>query len=329
MAKVDWFRRQYDIFLGGLSQVPTLVLKLDFAKAFNIVDWGSLMAVLRVRGFNNTWCKWIERVLSSSLTAMLVNGGPWFSCCCGLRQGDPMSPYLFLLVADVLQTLIKTDTQVRHPLTDSPCTILQYADDTLILLCGELQDVEHLKMLLDQFSAAAGLKINFDKSTTVPMNIAVDVLPACLQMLECCQEGFPRTYLGLLLSSSKLKLVVFDPYVAKVDRHLAGWQASLLNLMGRTVLINTILDGQLSYIMSTVSLPPGAIAKFDKHRRGFLWASDNNAPGGCLVTWDTAWLARDRGGLSIKDIGVQNACLLLQLIHRLHQCATSSWARWV
>jgi hypothetical protein len=169
-----------------------------------------------------------------------------------------MSPYLFLLVADVLQTLIQTDGQVRHPLADSPCTVLQYADDTLILLRGELQDVERLKLLLDLSSTATGLKINYDKSTAVPMHIPDRDLPACLQVLGCRQEGFPQTYLGLPLSCSKLKLATFDPYICKADRRLAGWQASLLNPMGRTVLINRVLDGQLSYIMSAMPLPPGS-----------------------------------------------------------------------
>jgi hypothetical protein len=239
-----------------------------------------------------------------------------------------MSPYFFLLVADVLQTLIKTDGQVRHPLADSPCTVLQYADDTLILLRGELKDVERLKLLLDLFSAATGLKINYDKSTAVLMHIPEHDLPAFLQVLGCRQEGFPQTYLGLPLSCSKLKLAAFDPYICKADRRLAGWQASLLNPMGRTVLINAVLD-QLSYIMSAMPLLPGVISRFDKRRRGFLWTGDNNAKGSsCLVAWDTVRLPRDRGGLGIKDIGIQNSCLLLLLIHRLHTCAASSWSRW-
>jgi hypothetical protein len=80
------------------------------------------------------------------------------------------------------------------------------------------QDVERLKLLLDLFSTATGLKINYDKSTAVPMHIPDRDLPACLQVLGCRQEGFPQTYLGLPLSCSKLKLAAFDPYICKADR---------------------------------------------------------------------------------------------------------------
>ncbi|CAN6162275.1 unnamed protein product [Urochloa humidicola] len=187
-------------------KAPALVLKLDFAKAFDTVNWTSLIKILEARGFNSTWCQWIHQILSTSLTAVLVNGtpGPWFTCRRGLRQGDPLSPYLFLLVADVLQTLIKRERAVRHPVSDeAACPTLQYADDTLIVLRGETADVRQLKSILDRFSEAMGLHINYNKSTAVPMNMTEPVIAECLDILGCRREGFPQTYLGLPLSCSK------------------------------------------------------------------------------------------------------------------------------
>ena len=143
----------------------------------------------------------VSTLLCTSRTAVLVNGcpGPWITCRRGLRQGDPMSSYLFLLVADVLQALIKKDATVHNPLdSSSPCPVLQYADDTLILLRGKLADVRKLKHLLDQFSAATGLRINYHKSTAVPMHMREEDIPDCIAELGCRREGFHKPILVCL-----------------------------------------------------------------------------------------------------------------------------------
>ncbi|CAO2147693.1 unnamed protein product [Urochloa humidicola] len=172
---------------------PTMVLKLDFAKAFDSVNWDSLLSILRCRGFPQLWIDWLHMILHSSRSAIVVNGcpGPWITCRRGLRQGDALSPYLFLLVADVLQRLIKEDGAVRHPLIDAPCPVLQYADDTLILVRTESDDVIRLRSLLDAFSTATGLKINYSKSTAVPMHVPEARLRRLLRVLQCSRASFP------------------------------------------------------------------------------------------------------------------------------------------
>jgi hypothetical protein len=133
----------------------------------------SLLKILAARGFSAKWCRWMEVLLKTSRAVVLVNGilGPWITCKKGLWQGDALSPYLFLLVADMLQALIKADMDIRHPLTNSSCPILQYVDDTIFLVRVDQEDVRRLKHTLEMFSATMGLRINFYKSTVTPMHL--------------------------------------------------------------------------------------------------------------------------------------------------------------
>jgi mannosylglycoprotein endo-beta-mannosidase len=175
---------------------PAIVLKLDFAKAFDTVNWAGLTAVLQARGFDRRWIGWIQCLLSSSKSAVLVNGcpGPWINCKRGLQQGDPLSPYLFILVAETLQRMITNAVEIRHP-TDAnlPCAVLQYADDTLIVFKAETATTFKLKEILDLFAAMSGLHINFNKSTLVPIFANVQVVQQCVQILGCSEGAFPSS----------------------------------------------------------------------------------------------------------------------------------------
>ncbi|CAN6348274.1 unnamed protein product, partial [Urochloa humidicola] len=230
-----------------------------------------------------------------------------------------------------LQQMIKQDGRIHHPAAaDRPCPVLQYADDTLILLRADSDDLASLKEVLDRFSVFSGLRVNYNKSTLVLMHVPSSTADQLQDILGCQLGTFPQTYLGLPLSSDKLKLSTFAPLIAKSDKYLSGWQASLLNHMGRTVLVNTVMDSHLVHAMSVMLLQQGTLDAVDKRRRSFLWSGEDKASGAqCLVAWDKACLPRSQGGLGIKDLATQNKCLLLKLLHRLHTPNDSAWARWI
>jgi hypothetical protein len=313
-------------------KAPCVVLKLDFAKAFDLVSWASLREVMLARGFPELWCSWMEDIFTSSRSDILLNGVPgrWIKVMRGLRQGDPLSPYLFLLMADVLQRQIRGNDLLQHPLIDgAPCPVLQYADDTLIVLRADGAAARRLRHLLEQFGVAMGLHINFHKSTLVPMHVDHAVLAEIQNALQCRIEGFPQTYLGLPLSADKLRLTAFSPLIAKVDKYLSGWRALLLSPGGRLVLLNAVLDVLPTFAMGALELPPGVIAALDRLRRAFLWAATDRVTGAkCLVAWDRV-CSKEEGDIGVRSLVDQNTCLQVKLLHRLHATPGQSWPRWV
>jgi len=116
-----------------------IILKIDFEKAYDKVKWPFLQQTLRMKGFSSKWCRLIECMVTGGRVGIKVNDyvGPYFQTKRGLRQGDPMSPILFNIVADMLTLLIKrakADDQIRGViphLVEDGLSILQYADDTL------------------------------------------------------------------------------------------------------------------------------------------------------------------------------------------------------
>jgi hypothetical protein len=275
----------------------------------------------------------MDQILTTSRSAILLNGVPgrWIDLRRGLRQGDPLSPYLFLLVADVLQRMIKMDGSLQHPLVDGlPCPVLQYADDTLIILRAEEGAVRRLRGILDSFSRATGLVINFHKSTVVPMHADEELVAVVRSVLGCSVEGFPQTYLGLPLSADKLKLAAFAPLIAKVDKYLSGWRALLLSYGGRLALVNAVLDALPTYAMGALDLPPGVLEAFDRCRRAFFWAAADRVSGAqCLVAWAQVCRSKEEGGLGVRSLRDQNDCLQVKLLYRLHSAGESSWPAWV
>ena len=207
--------------------------------------------------------------------------------------------------------------------------MLQYTDDTLIVVRGELEGVASLKRLTDLFADATGLCINYNKS------------PPCLFIWITIEHSnvFP-CYVANCKNSPKFTSAYQSQHTSyrfqrststlKTDRYLAGWQAVLLNSMGRAILVNSVLDSQLVYAMSALSILVTVLHKMDRRRRSFLWNGDNTAfPAQSLIAWERVCPSKDQGGLGIENLCLQNVCLLVKLLHRLHCSSELAWAEWL
>jgi hypothetical protein len=129
-----------------LKKLDGVLLKSDFEKAYDKVKWSFLQQTLRMKGFDSKWCKWIQEFVSRESVGVKVNDdiAHYFQTHKGLRQGDPLPPILFNLVADMLASLITIAKEDGHVygliphLVDGGISILQYADDTIIFMEHDL-----------------------------------------------------------------------------------------------------------------------------------------------------------------------------------------------
>ena len=161
------------------AKTKAVVLKLDFHKAFDCVSWSYLDWVMSQMGFPVVWRKWIRSCVMTASASVLVNGSPTrpFKLQKGLRQGDPLSPFLFDLVVEPLSLLIHKALSLKKwegigfSNEGLKITHLQYADDAILFCPPKIDYLMNIKMTLIIFHLVSGLQVNFHKSSILGLNL--------------------------------------------------------------------------------------------------------------------------------------------------------------
>ena len=305
---------------------PTLFMKLDIAKAFDTVRWDYLQEVLEQFGFGHRWESWVTTLLATSASSILLNGarGKWFKHRTGLRQGDPLSPMLFILAMEPLQLMLQraTDQGLLTPINNrrAKLRISLFADDAAIFLNPTTEEVQAVRNILCSFGTVSGLITNMEKSAVYPVRCEELDLQHILEPFPCPVKTFPCTYLGLPLHVRQIRRVDVQPLIDKVGRRLAAWKGRLMNKVGRLRLVNVVLTSIPTYYLIVFKLQKWAIKKIDKLRRSFLWKGSTDANGGhCLVKWSKVMRPKNFGGLSVLDLDLFSRALRLRWL----------WHEWV
>lgn len=162
---------------------------------------------------------------------------------------------------------------IEPPIQSLACPnfpIIQYADDTILVLPAIGSQLEQMKSLLQFFTDYTGLKVNYHKSFLVPINVEASRVSALTNNLQCQLGSFPFTYLGLPMGISKPRIEHFVPIFQRIDKRLTGC-TTMLSYDGRMLLIKAVFSALPTFYMCSLSLPVGIITQINKYLRSFFW----------------------------------------------------------
>lgn len=257
-----------------------MAIKLNMSKAFDRVKWIFIEKVMRKMGFNEGWISLVMKCIPFVSYLVIINGTTHGNIVPtkGLRQGNSLSPYLFLLCAEGFSFLILDAARTKQLNGISICrgapkiTHLFFADDSLLFCRANGEECNKLKEILGVYESASRQKIKIDKSSIFfSPNSSQDLKEEILNILRPMQDSRHSKYLGLPSIIGRSKKLIFVEIKEKVCKNLAGWKGKLLSLGGNEVLIKVVTHAIPTYTMSCFQLPKSLCKDLEKMMRSFWW----------------------------------------------------------
>jgi hypothetical protein len=195
---------------------------------------------------------------------------------------------------------------------------LQYADDTLLFIKNDVGQAQNLKWLLSIFEQLSGMRINFNKSDLVSINVPVEEVNVLAQVFGCKVSEFPLKYLGVPLHFGKLCKQDLQPLIDSIIKRIAGWRGRLLNHASRLVLISSCLASIPIYLLSVLEFLKWAMPTINLQMSHCLWDNYEGHHKYHLAHWDLVSMKKDFGGMGIANIRDLNVSLLSSCVKRFN-----------
>ncbi|WZZ89725.1 hypothetical protein YC2023_118304 [Brassica napus] len=312
------------------------MLKIDIHKAFDTVCWEFVTKVLAAQEFPPMFIAWIQECISSPRFSIAINGelAGFFEGKKGLRQGDSISPYLFIMLMEVLSRLLdraQAEGSFRlHPLCSDPkLTHLLFADDLLVFSDGSRMSTAGIKETMNLFKNWSGLDINETKSEIFYGGYS-DIQKSVLSDLSGFQRGeFPTRYLGLPLSPKRISAATLQPFVDRITSKLHSWTVKFLSFAGKVKMIYSVIYGMVNFWSSVFVLPKWFYAKVDSLCSGFLWKNNTTSAIGARVSWVNICKPKSEGGLGIRQLEEFEMVFRLKRVWLFFSESGSLWVPWL
>lgn len=311
-------RLLYDVLLHTQTEnIPGLLLLVDFEKAFDSVAWKFMYKALDMFNFGQDIKRWIETFYKDINTCVSINGhySEWFQIKRGARQGDPLSPYLYLICAEVLSIMIRKNDKIKGiKINNIEALLSQFADDTSLFLDGSEESLREAIQTLEKFARISGLKINKEKSQLVWIGSQKHSPTRYLRDENYCWNPGIFKVLGIkfTVEINQITRLNYEDKIDSIKNTLKKWSKRNLTPFGKITIIKTLVVSKLVYLF--LNLPdPGEyfLQHLDSLLFSFLW---DNKPG--KISKKNVCKNYNEGGLKMLNVFFFFECIKNQLVKK-------------
>ena len=298
-------------------KIPGIILTIDFEKAFDSIRWDFMYECLKL--YNCGVIYFIETLYNETTTAVINNGNisKWFKPERGVRQGCPISPYLFISAVEILSSKIRSlgdINGIKNGGTEIKTS--QLTDDTTCFIKDDVS-LQNMLIVFDKFKKCAGLKMNIDKTIAKPLG---PYTPQGTCGLDWTHGNI--TTLGVVISGNESDhyILNYKKRLKNIEDLLKSWKSRYLSIKGKVTVINSLALPKILYLASVIHTPNNVIKELQSLVLDFLW--DGKPP---KIAYKTLIHPIERGGLKLCDVESKIMSVKVSWVKRL---VTKDGSRW-